>query len=204
MRKFTGIDLLDSLERIMKKNTLSYQGDFSYDRKELEEVAAKADALPFRERTYLWMSRRCGTWCLKERRVYLMETAAYNIWTYYGDGRIERILAYAVEVTGLEDGKVIGNLYPLDYREHVEYVRKVSVPVEKVRVVYENGEYYQEVDERIRKEEHKIFGKFLYSEYVPSDSAALETVLRQEERKREKMRCGKIENHIRNIRKNVA
>lgn len=189
MPKFMEIDLLDNLEKIMKKNTQSYQGDFSYDRKELEEVAAKADTLPLRERTYLWMSRRCGTWCLKERRVYLKETAAYNIWTYYGDWRSERILAYAVEVTGLEDGKVIGNLYPLDYREHVEYVRKVSVPVEKVRVVYENGEYYQEVDDRIRKEEHKLFGKFLYSEYVPNDSGALETALR---------------NHIRNIRKSAA
>ena len=72
------------------------------------------------------------------------------------------------------------------------------------RLITGNGEYYQEVDERIRKEEHKIFGKFLYSEYVPSDSAALETVLRQEERKREKMRCGKIENHIRNIRRMAA
>ena len=110
MPKFMGIDLLDSLERIMKKNTLSYQGDFSYDRKELEEV----------------------------------------------------------------------------------------------RVVYEKGEYYQEVDDRIRKEEHKIFGKFLHSEYVPSDSAALETVLWQEEQKRRNMRCGKIENHIRNIRRMAA
>ena len=131
-------------------------------------------------------------------------TVAYNIWTYYGDGRSERILAYAVEVTGLEDGKVIGNLYPLDYREHVEYVRKVSVPVEKVRVVYEKGEYYQETDKRIRKEAHKIFGKFLYSEYVPSDSTALETVLWQEERKRKDMRCGKIENHIQNIGRMAA
>ncbi len=26
------------------------------------------------------------------------ETAAYNIWIYYGDWRSERILAYAVEV----------------------------------------------------------------------------------------------------------
>ena len=204
MPKFMEIDLLDSLEKIMKKNTRSYQGDFSYDRKDLEEAAAKADTLPLRERTYLWMSRCCGTWCLKEGRVFLKPTAAHHIWTYYGDGRNERILAYAVEVTDLEDGKVIGNLYPLDYREHVEYVRKVSVPVEKVRVVYEKGEYYQETDERIRKEAHKIFGKFLYSEYVPSDSAALETVLWQEEQKRRDMRCGKIGNHIRNIRKNVA
>ena len=78
MPKFMGIDLLDSLERIMKKNTLSYQGDFSYDRKELEDAAAKADALPFRERTYFWMSRRCGTWCLKERRVYLKLYSAFQ------------------------------------------------------------------------------------------------------------------------------
>ena len=197
MPKFMGIDLLDSLERIMKKNTLSYQGDFSYDRKELEEVAAKADALPLRERTYLWMSRRCGTWCLKERRVYLKETAAYNIWTYYGDGRSERILAYAVEVTGLEDGKVIGNLYPLDYREHVELVKRMSVPADQVRVVHEKGAYFQDGDKHVYKEVHKRFAKFLYSEYVPNDSGALETVLRQEEWKRMKMRCGKVENHIR-------
>lgn len=43
MPKFVEIDLLDNLEKIMKKNTQSYQGDFWYDRKELEEVAAKAD-----------------------------------------------------------------------------------------------------------------------------------------------------------------
>ncbi len=53
MPKFMEIDLLDSLERIMKKNTMSYQGDFAYDRKELEEAAAKADTLPLKERTYL-------------------------------------------------------------------------------------------------------------------------------------------------------
>lgn len=138
MPKFMGIDLPDSLEKIMKKNTMSYQGDFEYDR--------------------------------KERRVCLKATAAYNIWTYYGGWRNERILAYAIEVTGLEDGKVMGNLYPLDYREHVEYVKRMSVPANQVRVVYEKGEYYQDKDER----------------------------------KREKMRCGKVENHIRNIRKNAV
>lgn len=204
MPKFMGIDLPDSLEKIMKKNTMSYQGDFEYDRKELEEAAAKADTLPFRERTYLWMSRRCGTWCLKERRVFLEPTGAHHIWTYYGDGRSERILAYAVEVTGLEDGKVTGNLYPLDYREHVELVKRMSVPADQVRVVHEKGAYFQDGDKHVHKEAHKLFGKFLYSEYVPNDSGALETVLRQEEWKRMKMRCGKIENHIRNIRKLAA
>ena len=204
MPKFMEIDLLDSLEKIMKKNTRSYQGDFSYDRKDLEEAAAKADTLPLRERTYLWMSRCCGTWCLKEGRVFLKPTGVHHIWTYYGDGRNERILAYAVEVTDLEDGKVIGNLYPLDYREHVELVKRMSVPADQVRVVHEKGAYFQDGDKHIRKGEHKLFGKFLYSEYVPNDSGALEAVLRQEEWKRMKMRRGKVENHIRNICKSAA
>mgnify|MGYP006876759628 CR=1 FL=1 len=126
------------------------------------------------------------------------------IWTYYGDGSSERILAYAVEVTGLEDGKVTGDLYPLDYREHVELVTRMSVPADWVRVVHEKGAYFQDGDKHIHKGKHKLFGKFLYSEYVPNDSGALETVLRQEEWKRMNMRCGKVENHIRNIRKSAA
>jgi hypothetical protein len=62
--------------------------------------------------------------------------------------------------------------------------------------------YHREV--QYNKKEHKLFGKFLYSEYVPNDSVALETVLRQEEWKRMKMPCGKVENHIRNIRKSAT
>lgn len=147
MPKFMGIDLLDSLEKIMKKNTQSYQEDFTYDRKDLEEAAAKA----------------------------------HHIWTYYGDGKSERILVYAVEVTGMEDGNVIGNLYPLDYREHVELVKRRSVPADQVRAVYEKGAYFQDGDKHIHKEAYKRFGKFLYSEYVTNDSVVLETVLRQEE-----------------------
>lgn len=117
--------------------------------------------------------------------------------SFYGDGSSERILAYGVEVTGLEAGKVIGNLYPLDYREHVELVKRISVPADQVRVVHEKGAHFQDGDKHIHKREHGLFGKFLYSEFVPNDSGALETVLRQEEWKRMNMRCGKVENHIR-------
>lgn len=199
MPKFMGIDLLDSLEKIMKKNTQSYQGDFAYDRKDLEEAAAGVDALLPGDRTYLWMSRRCGTWCLAEKRVFLKPTSAHNIWTYYGEDTGQRILAYVVEVTGMVDGKVMGNLYPVDYREHVEFVKRVSLPADRFKLVYEKGERFQDSDKQISKEEDQILGRLLYSEYVPNDSNALETILCQEECRRKKMRCGKVENHIQKI-----
>ena len=103
MPKFMEVDLLDNLEKIMKKNTKSYQSDFAYDREDLEEAAARADTVPLRERTYLWMSRHCGTWCLEEKRVFLKPTSAHHIWTYYGEDTGQRILAYTVEVTGMAD-----------------------------------------------------------------------------------------------------
>lgn len=83
-------------------------------------------------------------------------------------------------------------------------MKRMSVPADQVRIVHEKGAYFQDLDKRVHKGEHKLFGKFLYSEYVPNDSGALETVLRQEEWKRMKMRRGKVENHIRNICKSAA
>lgn len=199
MPKFMKVDLLENLEKIMKKNTKSYQSDFAYDREDLEKAAAKADTVPLRERTYLWMSRRCGTWCLEEKGVFLKPTSAHHIWTYYGEDTGQKILAYAVEVTGIVDGKVMGNLYPINYREHVELVKRVSLPADRLRLVYEKGERFQDSDKQVSKEADQTLGRFLYSEYVPNDSSALEAVLDQEECRRKKMRCGKIENHIQKI-----
>lgn len=119
MPKFMEIDLLGNLEKIMKQNTKSYQSDFDIDRKILIDAAKNTDTVALRERTYLWMSRTCGTWCVKERDVFLEPTYAHNIWNYYADETSQKILAYAVEVTGMESKKVLGNLYPLDYRKHV-------------------------------------------------------------------------------------
>lgn len=67
MPKFMNIDLLENLEKIMRVNTRSYQSDFEWDRKTLMDAAANADTVPLRDRTYLWMSRPCGTWCVKEK-----------------------------------------------------------------------------------------------------------------------------------------
>ena len=36
-------------------------------------------------------------------------------WRFYGEQTRDRILAYAVELTGKAGGKIRGNLYELDY-----------------------------------------------------------------------------------------
>lgn len=163
------------------------------------DAAANADTVPLRDRIYLWMSRSCGTWCVKEKDVFLEPTCAHTIWSYYADETSQRIRAYAVEVMGIEDKKAVGNLYPLDYRKHVDSVKHAAIPADRIRMVYEKGERFENRNKSLSKKDDAVFGRYRYSEYVPNDREAWEAALYQEERKREMMRCGKIENHIRKL-----
>lgn len=199
MPKFMEIDLLGNLEKIMKQNTKSYQSDFEIDREILTNAAKNSGVLALRDRTYLWMSRPCGTWCVKEKNVFLEPAYEHQVWEYYAGETSQKILAYAVEVTGMENKKILGNLYPLDYRKHAEFVKATSIPADRIRVVYEKGERFQNRKKPLSRKDDPVFGRYRYSEYVPNDSKALEAVLYQEKRKREEMRCGKIENHIRRL-----
>ena len=199
MPKFMNIDLLGNLEKIMRINTRSYQSDFEWDRETLMDAAVNADIVPLRDRIYLWMSRPCGTWCVKEKDVFLEPACAYNIWSYYAGETSQRILAYAVEVMGMEDKKAVGNLYPLDYRKHVESVKNAAIPADRIRMVYEKGERFENRKKPLSKQDDAVFGRYRFSEYMPNNREAWEAALYQEERKREKMRCGKIEDHIRKL-----
>ncbi len=199
MPKFMNIDLLGNLEKIMRMNTRSYQSDFEWDRETLMDAAVNADIVPLRDRIYLWMSRPCGTWCVKEKDVFLEPACAYNIWSYYAGETGQRILAYAVEVMGMEDKKAVGNLYPLDYRKHVESVKNAAIPADRIRMVYEKGERFENRKKPLSKQDDAVFGRYRFSEYMPNNREAWEAALYQEERKREMMRCGKIEDHIRKL-----
>ena len=52
----------------------------------------------------------------------------------------DRVLAYAIELTGTERGKIKGNLYELDYAKHYERVKEKELPADTVKLIYEHGE----------------------------------------------------------------
>ena len=119
--KFENMDLFASLEAIMKQNTGFYQSDLDIDK----EIIAKAAASPHREdKTLLWFCRPSGTHCFRERDVFLKDTAPHNTWRFYMEQTSDRVLAYAIELTGKERGKIKGNLYELDYSKHYERVKE--------------------------------------------------------------------------------
>ena len=170
MQKFENMDVIAALEAIMHQNTAYYQSDFAYDIKMLRE-AARSDQPE--DKLLLWLSRPSGTFCFRERDVLLKDTQAYNTWKFCGEQTHDRILAYAVELTGAANGTVQGNLYELDYQQHFQHIRDAALPVGA-----------------------KYFGEFVRYEMQPRDPELLQAAIRQEQRSREPARPGDFKEHL--------
>ena len=193
MQKFENMDVIAALETIMHQNTAYYQSDFAYDIKLLRE-AARSDQPE--DKLLLWLSRPSGTFCFRERDVLLKDTQAYNTWKFCGEQTRDRILAYAVELTGAANGTVQGNLYELDYQQHFQHIRDAALPVGANRLIYESGMREIGPKEHFDSRPDKYFGEFVRYEMQPRDPELLQAAIRQEQRSREPARPGDFKEHL--------
>lgn len=177
-RKLYQPDILSHLAEIVQKNTRAYTADFDFDAKRLLDSAQESD---MERRSFLWMSRPCGTWCVLEREVFLDDTNANCIWTHYADCP-EGILAYRIVVEGIRDGKLAGKVIPIDYAKQVRRVMQSALPVVKIQYRDKN-EYFCE------NSYHAFMNSALPYEdgihdirYVPESEAELQHILMLEHR----------------------
>ena len=187
LKKFEDVDVIASLEAIMKQNTAFYQSDFDIDKRILLEAAA---------RRLLWFSLPSGTCCVRERDVFLKDTRQHNTWRFYGEQTRDKILAYAVELTGTERGKLKGNLYELDYPQHFRDVAEKSILADNYTLIYEHGERSQPAGQYFDGNPDPQLGKFERFEAIPNDPDALKWLLREEHRNREQLPPGDFKAHI--------
>ena len=181
MRKYENVDIIASLGAVMELNTEHYKSDFRYDMEMFMEAAQH----PTEENTHLlWLSRHCGTECF--------------------------ILAYAMEITGLQDGKVMGNLYELDYRQHAAKLEQQALPVQEVSLKFEDGTEGRYPYEQYN---HGIYGmvaehgKVVSKHYEPENEDALRGLLTAARQSRQKNRAATFKIKISrkpSIRKQLA
>ena len=191
--KFENVDVLASLEAILKQNTGFYQSDFDIDKQIIAEKAASPSK---EDKTLLWLSRPSGTYCFRERDVFISDTAPHNTWRYYKEQSRDPILAYAVELTGTEGGKIKGNLYELDYEKHYERVKDNTLAAGTVTLIYEHGTREQPADRRFDGYPDPQLGKFERFEVQPKDPEALQFLLWEEKESRDKLKPGDFKEHI--------
>ena len=193
LNKFEDVDVIASLEMIMKQNTAFYQSDFDIDRRILREAAARPAA---EDKRLLWFSRPSGTCCVRERDVFLQGTRQHNTWRFYGEQTRDKILAYAVELTGTERGKIKGNLYELDYPQHFREVIGKSVAADNYTLIYEHGERSQPAGQYFDGNPDPQLGKFERFEAQPNDPEALNDLLREQRHSRKQLKPGDFKEHI--------
>lgn len=194
--KFEDVDVLSSLYEIMRQNTVHYQSDFNIDVKMIREAVRRGKP---EDKQLLWFSCPSGTFCAPERTVFLKDTGAYNTWLFYGEQTRDKLLAYSVELTGVKDGRVKGNLYELDYPQHMAHVKRIALPVETITLTFPEGfkrqfnynEYKGAMDGR--------YGKVSEIHFEPGNEDQLQALLHQEHMNRERLAPGRIGEHIRQL-----
>lgn len=194
MQKFENVDVIAALGEIMRQNTAFYQSDFDIDKGIIQRAAASDQAV---DKTLLWMSRPSGTYCFRERDVFLKGTRQHNTWRFYGEQTRDKILAYAVELTGTKDDTIRGNLYELDYQQHYKHVTEQALPADNYMLIYEHGEREQPAARPFDASPDPQLGKFERFEAIPNDPEALQSLLREERHSREQSAVpGDLETHI--------
>lgn len=183
--KFEGVDILDALGQIMDRHTLHYKDDFELDKELISKLATSTSP---EDRHLLWMSRPFGTYTLRERDTYLEGTFEHNTWKFYHEQTKDPILAYALSLNGLQDGKVMGTIYPLDYADHVEHIKQLTCPIAKVTVAFADGFVITLPYENRRRQINELMPKHGSPKsvfYEPESERELATILRRERFKRD-------------------
>lgn len=193
MHKFENVDVFVSLDAIMRQNTAFYQSDFEIDKQIIQKAATSPAA---GDKTLLWLSRPSGTHCFRERDVFLKDTGPHNTWRFYAEQTRDHILAYAVTITGSEDGKIKCDLYELDYPQHFEHVIDHALPADTYALIYEHGSREQPSNQYFNGNPDPQLGKFERFEAQPNDPEALRYLLQEEKRSRDKLTPGNFKEHI--------
>lgn len=193
LTKFENVNVMAALRSIMKQNTAYFQGDLEYDRKFIQECAKSGNA---DDKVLLWLSRESGTVSLRERNVFINGTAANELWRYYAEVDFGCFLAYAVEICGIKNGRVMGSLYELDYMEHYKRVKSGAVSSKKTLLVYERGVKDAPSVPYFDGDPDPELGKFRCFAAQPDDPKALESLLLEEKSRRSMLDVGVLEEHI--------
>lgn len=176
----TPIDLTRFLRAVVERNTVAYRDDLALDETLLRDAAAKPEITA---RTFCWMSRPHGTWCEREREVYLRGTAEHNIWTHY-ENATHGIKAFRITVAGESGGVLYGSVYALDYLAQVRRVKQTALPIVRVSGAYADGALfsvsYDALNSPQLRETCHRHGGIARIEYHPESEWELRELLRRE------------------------
>jgi len=176
------VDIIPFLEGIVAENTQHYRSDFAHDEQRLKTAMLETHQ---EDRTFLWMSRPCGTWCFLEREVFLRETSAHTTWTYQDYiADAGHIKAFRIIVApGRPGAFVLGKIQPLNYGEQVQRVKQNALHIQTVEMTAGSGEIYTVPFTDYPGQFRRLlstYGEFKKIHFMPESEIELSNVLQAE------------------------
>ena len=197
MQKFKNVDVEYFLEQVMKSNTKSHQEDFEVDKKMLKE-AMLSDSPD--EKYLVWLSRTNGTHCLRENDIFIKESPAYYTWQQWAEPkRDEKIIAFAIHITGSMDGKPVADVYELDYTAHAEMVKKDALLSDIKVLHFEHGNIQLPSTAPTHIHPDLNYGEYIRTEYVPQNWERLYDKIYKAHSTYEKLQEGNVEEYLLNL-----
>lgn len=179
--KFSSMDVLAFMGDVVQKHTQHYQSDFEIDKEMLRRAADRQEQ---QDKTFIWLCRTYGTWCLLERNVFLKDTREYNTFTFYMEQTSEPILAFLIEITSGTGDSIIGNIYVLDYSTYYNHVRSIALNAESVLLQYEHGYRIKKATEHVDGYPDTDYGNLVSIQYQPQSQEELTALLWREWKER--------------------
>lgn len=179
--KFSNVDILEFMERVVEKHTKFYKSDFQIDKEILRRVTDRQEQ---QDKTFIWLCRTAGTWLLLERNTLLKDTREFHTFSFYAEQTSDPILAFVVEVTGGAQGSVIGSIYALDFMAYYKHIQTASLKSETVVMQYEHGCRTQSADDRISGYPDMEYGRLQAVQFQPHSEEELTMLLWKEQQER--------------------
>ena len=95
MKKYTDVDIVAELQKVVDSHVDSYKEDFDIDKRIIRRAAESQNP---EDRTLMWFCRPHGTHCLNENQVFIQGTRDHNTFRFYAEQTYDECIARVIVV----------------------------------------------------------------------------------------------------------
>ena len=136
MKKYTDVDIVAELQKLVDSHVDSYKEDFDIDKRIIRRAAESQNP---EDKTLMWFCRPHGTHCLNENQVFIQGTRDHNTFRFYAEQTYDECVARVIVPKAVKRGKVFGDVFEVNYREQAANVAQNSVAPDHDRLTFADG-----------------------------------------------------------------
>lgn len=103
MKKYTDVDIIAELQKLVDSHVDSYKEDFDIDKRIIRRAAESRNP---EDKTLMWFCRPHGTHCLNENQVFIQGTRDHNTFRFYAEQTYDECVARVIVPKTVKRGKV--------------------------------------------------------------------------------------------------